>query len=103
MNVEPNQTRCLAQSSATNNCTVAMCSDQLCVPSITSSGIVDDVNVILGQPSERTSTESVCSTVEGLLHMQYVRSAERAWQAYTAHNESVIVDTFHGQFKSTVG
>jgi len=31
-----------------------------------------------------------------------MRRAEEAWRAYTSRNRSVIVDTFQGQFKSTV-
>ena len=34
--------------------------------------------------------------------MQHIRIAEKSWLAYLSQNKSVIVDTFQGQFKSTV-
>ena len=43
-----------------------------------------------------------CLNNEDHLWVRYVRSAEKSWLAYLGRNRSVIVDTFQGQFKSTV-
>jgi hypothetical protein len=102
VNVEQNPTRITAQSSVGSPNIFSGFGDQLCSSplSTASSASVSDSASLL-QPEASTSA-SVCGTVEGLLQMQYVRSAERAWQAYTSRNQSIIVNTFQGQFKSTV-
>ena len=106
VNVEQNQTRITGQSQLNNPCSMMSgFGDQMCSTSFMSTASMssgtDGVSSGLLQP-EAIVPSSVCNTVEGLLQMQYVRSAERAWQAYTARNQSIIVNTFQGQFKSTV-
>lgn len=49
-----------------------------------------------------STTAMPCLNNEDHLWMKYIRSAEKAWMRYTQQNKSVIVDTFQGQFKSTV-
>jgi hypothetical protein len=102
VNVEQNATRSAAQPAVSNPSIFSGFGDQLCASplSTASSASVSD-NASLLQP-EASSSASVCGTVEGLLQMQYVRSSERAWQAYTSRNQSIVVRTFQGQFKSTV-
>ncbi|XP_013415343.1 uncharacterized protein LOC106177185 [Lingula anatina] len=45
---------------------------------------------------------TVASKNESLEHHRYVEAAEKSWKEYLSQNKSVIVDTFQGQFKSTV-
>lgn len=102
VNVEQNQTRGAIHSPVNNPCVMSGFGDQLCsspMSTTSSSSTSDSVGPL---QSQAVAPNSVCSTVEGLLQMQYVRSAERAWQAYTSRNQSIVVNTFQGQFKSTV-
>lgn len=43
-----------------------------------------------------------CLNNEDHMRLKYICSAEKAWTRYTQENKSVVVDTFQGQFKSTV-
>ena len=79
-----------------------------------------NINVISGGQSEvqavmaesSLSTEGVSGPhpvhrlgsvpADGPAHAAMIREADHEWQNYLANNHSVIVDTFQGQFKSTV-
>jgi len=50
----------------------------------------------------QTIAPSAASFTGDVIAAHDVRRADRAWLSYTSRNRSVIVDTFQGQFKSTV-
>ena len=51
--------------------------------------------------SQRTA-DMTTSPLEEQIRAQNLAEAERAWKKYLKNNRSIIVDTFQGQFKSTV-
>jgi len=95
VNTEQNQTRSssppVADCTATNN---AIPSDQLIVNS--SSPVA-----ISAAGSQTLQSLAVSCSVD-VITARHIQRAESAWRAYTSRNRSVIVDTFQGQFKSTV-
>jgi len=92
VNTEQNQTRSLPLA----DCTVANAvpADQLTAGS--SSPI--SVSAVGSHPIP----SSAVSCSGDVVTSHHVRRAEDAWLAYISRNRSVIVDTFQGQFKSTV-
>lgn len=93
VNTEQNQTR--LSSSALVNCTAtnATAGDQLI------DGSSSPVTV---STASSHVVQSPASCTGDVVAARHVRRAEKAWLAYTSRNRSVIVDTFQGQFKSTV-
>ena len=51
--------------------------------------------------NQRTA-DMTTSPLEEQIRAQNLAEAERAWKNYLKNNKSIIVDTFQGQFKSTV-
>ncbi len=49
------------------------------------------------------TADAAISPLEEQIRAQNLAEAERAWKKYLEANRSVVVDTFQGQFKSTVG
>ena len=95
VNTEQNQTRLSSLPIADCTATNAIPADQL----IANSSSSPVVNSAAGSQSLQSSALSCSGDVIAARH---VRRAEEAWRAYTSQNRSVIVDTFQGQFKSTV-
>ena len=92
VNTEQNQTRSLplADCTATN----AVPADQL------TAGSSSPVSV--SAIGSQTIPSSAVSCTGDIITSHHVQRAEDAWRAYISRNRSVIVDTFQGQFKSTV-
>ncbi|GFN98221.1 ubiquitin carboxyl-terminal hydrolase [Plakobranchus ocellatus] len=64
----------------------------------------DEEELELVSPSH-TSTVEACSSVPNCLRncpLSEVRMATHAWEEYQASNDSIVVSTFQGQFRSTV-
>jgi len=94
VNTEQNQTRLPSLPIADCTAANAIPADQLIANSSSSAA------VSAASPQLLRSSAMLCSSeVIAARHMQ---RAEQAWRAYTSQNRSVIVDTFQGQFKSTV-
>ena len=89
VNTEQNQTRSSSPPVATN----VIAGDQL---------IASSSAVAVSAASAYTVQSSAVSCTGDVITAHHVRRAEEAWRAYTSRNRSVIVDTFQGQFKSTV-
>ena len=94
VNTEQNQTRLSSLSVADCAATNALPADQLITNSSSPTAIAS------AGPQTRRSSVASCSG--DVIAARHVRRAEEAWRAYTSQNRSVIVDTFQGQFKSTV-
>lgn len=94
VNTEQNLTRSCSPPVA--DCTVsnAISGDQLTASSSSA--------VAMSAGSPHTAQSSALSCTGDLSTARHIRRAEEAWRAYTSRNRSVIVDTFQGQFKSTV-
>jgi len=91
VNTEQNQTR--SSSPLVADCT-AVPVDQL-----TASSSSPAATSTVGS---QTFPPSAASCSGDVIAAHHVRRAETAWLAYMSRNRSVIVDTFQGQFKSTV-
>ncbi|RUS80564.1 hypothetical protein EGW08_011658 [Elysia chlorotica] len=63
----------------------------------------DDLELV---PPSHTSTVEACSSVPNCLRhscpLSEMKMATQAWEEYCARNDSVVVSTFQGQFRSTV-
>ena len=95
VNTEQNQTRSSA-SPPMASCVAmnAVPADQLIANSSSP--------VTISAASSQTVESSATSCTEGIITARHVQRAEEAWREYTNRNRSVIIDTFQGQFKSTV-
>jgi len=94
VNTEQNQTRPSCPPVADCAATSAVTGDQL----IASSSAAVAISAVSSQAVQ----SSAVSCAGDVITARHVRRAELAWLAYTSQNRSVIVDTFQGQFKSTV-
>lgn len=94
VNTEQNLTR--SSSPPVADCTA---SDAVSVDQLTASS---SSSVVMSAGSSHTAQSSALSCAGDLTTARHIRRAEEAWRAYTSRNRSVIVDTFQGQFKSTV-
>lgn len=94
VNTEQNLTRSSSPPIADCTGSNAVSVDQLTASSSSS--------VAMSAGSSHTAQSSALSCTGDFSTARHIRRAEEAWRAYTSRNRSVIVDTFQGQFKSTV-
>ncbi|GFR71589.1 ubiquitin carboxyl-terminal hydrolase 4 [Elysia marginata] len=77
--------------------------DSMEVDEVLESSDEDDLEL---EPPSHTSTVEACSSVPNSLRhncpVSEVKMATSAWEEYHARNDSVVVNTFQGQFRSTV-
>jgi len=93
VNTEQNQTRSSSLPVADCTATNSLPSDQL---------ITNSPPATVSTAISQSLRSSAVSCSGDAIASRHVRRAEEAWRAYTSRNRSVIVDTFQGQFKSTV-
>ena len=92
VNTEQNQTRSSSAPLADCTGTHAVSGEQLIASSTSSLAVTVTSDTV----------QSSASCAADVVTARHVQRAEEAWSAYTSRNRSVIVDTFQGQFKSTV-
>jgi hypothetical protein len=73
-----------------------------CSFSVGSSGSQQQQQLQQQKGRQQFTVNDVSCAITDRRQAQYVRSAQKAWREYTAQNRSVVVETFQGQFKSTV-
>ena len=94
VNTEQNQTRSSTPPVADCTASNAVPADQLIASSSSP--------VTVTAAGSQNVPSSAASCTGDVITARHIRRAEDAWLAYISRNRSVIVDTFQGQFKSTV-